>query len=183
MKINKEYDLHGANKLFKEFQSKCNVDILTKSNKIKYATSKALMYKILYHLNDMRDAQIEHFFSTKGVRNTRVAIYKSRHKINDYYEKHPEFKETYDRYFTDKTDLINEVERKKEFGRQRRKSMLLKKNANVDVEAKGYNHDPLQVLINEIPLDKRSEILGLVSLRVKSWEWKMKNDYEIIESY
>ena len=183
MKINTEYDLHGANKIFKEFESRCNIDILTKTNKAKYATKRALLYHIMHNLNDMIDSHIEHFLSTKDVLIARSAIYKSRHKVNDYYKKHPEFREIYDIYFNDKTNLNNEIERKKELGRQRRKAMLLKKNANVDIEAKGYNHDPLQVLINELPLDRRSEILGLVSLRVKSWAWKTKNNYEIIESH
>ena len=178
-----EYDLNGANKIFKEFQYRFDIDILTKTNKAKYATKRALLYHIMYNLNDMIDCQIEHFLSTKDVLILRPSIYKSRNKVDDYYKKHSEFKEIYDIYFADKTNLNNKIERKKELGRQKRKAMLLKKNANVDIESKGYNHDPLQVLINELPLDKRSEILGLVSLRVKSWEWKTKDNYEIIESH
>jgi hypothetical protein len=41
--------------------------------------------------------------------------------------------------------------------------------------------DALEIFISNIPFDKRPEILELVKLRVKSWEWKAKNEYEIIE--
>ena len=36
-------------------------------------------------------------------------------------------------------------------------------------------------MIEGVPDDKIQDIRDLISLRIKSWSWKAKNEYEIIE--
>ena len=105
----------------------------------------------------------------------RVSILQAVRKIDIYYRDFADFRDLYDVYFGDKIEQKKLIEEKQ-------KNRIDKLNKRVSKTLPGYEKDALEVLIDSIPLNKRDEILNFVTMRVKSWSWKSKDNYEIIES-
>jgi len=77
-------------------------------------------------------------------------------------------------YFSDQKELS--------IKREKRKKIAFKETIKeIDTRQKKIGMDALDVFISNIEFEKRPEILELVKMRVKSWEWKAKNEYEVIE--
>ena len=172
---NKDYSIADANKILEDFQELSGVDPLILSQKPIDAYFRALLYKVLMEFNYMNDRQIEDFFWTKRIKRTRVAVYHAIRKIDLYYHNYSDFRNVYNIYFDDKIEefklLDNKIKSKAEELDNRVKGKLPKKE-----------NDALQLLINSLPLYRRDEVYEMVNLRVKSWNWKSKDKYEVIES-
>ena len=95
-------------------------------------------------------------------------------KIDFYYKYNLDFRTLYDLYFEDKIKENIIIKEKK-------KNRLDALNKRIDATSLKFNNDPLQVLINNLPLDKRDEVFEMLNLRVKSWAWKSKDNCEIIQ--
>jgi len=55
----------------------------------------------------------------------------------------------------------------------------IKQNLHTSISNK--NKDALDILIDSVPQDRRDEVREIVSLRVKSWNWKNKDECQIIQ--
>ena len=93
----------------------------------------------------------------------------------------------YDSYFDDKkADYIEKKDTGVRKEALRATSTKLSKGDYIELQnyrTKDITHkDLLDRLIESLPEDKRSDIYDMVNLRVKSWDWKSKDEYEIIES-
>ena len=175
IKTNKDYNITEANKIFEKYNSLSRFDPLIKTRKTKSVYFRALLYKVLIDFNFMNDRQITDFFLTKGKKMNRVAILQAVKKIDIYYRDFQDFRELYDVYYGDKIEQRKLIEEKQ-------KNRINQFNRKVAQTLPNYKKDALEVLIDTIPLNKRDEILEFVNMRVKSWSWKSKDNYEIIEA-
>ena len=172
----KTYNKKQAKELGKEFIELHNVDLYSTDRRTRNVVLRTLFYKVLRDKNDMNDRQISDFFKENDTKKDRSSIYISLKKIDIHYETYDYFREAYDLYFDDKLEIHNKIKEK-----EIRISEKLKK-ANDKIVPKN-NVDELQVIIDTLTGSKRAEVLELVSLRVKSWEWKVEDRCEVIEGY
>ena len=122
----------------------------------------------------MNDRMIAEFLGAKGRKTNRVSVYQALTKVETYYTSFKRFRQFYDVYFSDQKELG--------IKRDRRKKIAFKETIKeIDTRQSKIGMDALDILISNIQFDKRPEILELVKLRIKSWEWKAKNEYEVIE--
>lgn len=167
----KKYNKKKADKLAEEFEKLTQVDLLSISRETYQMTLRCLFYKILKDLNYMNDKQMSDWFEKRGVKRNRSSIFSALKKVDLYYLNFKYFQDFYCHYFNDKVkhveeDILDD-------------SNKLKEDTNDNIQE--YEKDALDKLINDIRGDRREEILNLVSLRIKSWEWKNKDKCEIIE--
>ncbi len=167
MKEKKRYDKERADLLAERFEKLTGVDIDSKSRIVKEATLKALFWKILVDFNYMNDRNISEWYKDRGVSRNRSSIHIAMSKVGLYYSNYKFFRGIYSMYYSEEPES--------DFNEEKVTKVL-----------KSYNEhqkDKLNDLINSLPAEKRTEIYELVNLRVKSWSWKAKNEYEIIEGY
>ena len=168
------YNEEIANELLDNFIKLTGFNLKSRKRKPEDAYIRCLFYKVLNELNGMNDRMISDFLEAKGRKTNRVSIYQALTKVETYYASYKKFKEFYDVYFLDQKELGVK--------REKRKWMAFKEVIKeADTRQKKIGMDALEVFISNIEFEKRAEILELVTLRVKSWEWKAQNKYEIIE--
>lgn len=161
------YNKETANLLAQKFEKLTGVDLDSRSRVVKEATLKALFWKILMDFNYMNDRNISEWYKDRGVSRNRSSIHISMGKIDMYYSNYEFFRDVYHAYYNEQPNSRSKKEK-------------------VNNVLKSYNEhqkDKLNDLIDSLPADKRGEIYELVNLRVKSWGWKSKNEYEVIEGY
>lgn len=174
MKHRLHYNEEIANELLDNYIKLTGFDLNSRQRRPEDAYIRCLFYKILNELNDMNDRMIAEFLEAKGRKTNRVSIYQALTKVETYYASFKRFRQFYDVYFSDQKELG--------IKRDKRKKIAFKETIKeIDTRQSKIGMDALEVFISNIPFDKRPEILELVKLRVKSWEWKAKNEYEIIE--
>ena len=174
MKHRLHYNEEIANELLDNYIKLTGFDLHSRQRRPEDAYIRCLFYKILKDLNDMNDRMIAEFLEAKGRKTNRVSVYQALTKVETYYTSFKRFRQFYDVYFSDQKELG--------IKRDRRKKIAFKETIKeIDTRQSKIGMDALEVFISNVPFDKRPEILELVTLRVKSWEWKAKNEYEIIE--
>tara|TARA_R110001599_G_scaffold338031_1_gene556807 strand:- start:272 stop:766 length:495 start_codon:yes stop_codon:yes gene_type:complete len=149
------YNEEIANELLDNYIKLTGFNLQSRKRKPEDAYIRCLFYKILNEINGMNDRMIAEFFEAKGRKTNRVSIYQSLTKVQTYYTGFKRFRQLYDVYFLDQKEL--------------------------DIKRDERGMDALEVFISNVKFERREEILELVTLRVKSWEWKAQNKYEIIE--
>ena len=179
-----DYNLKEANKILANLVELTGFNIQDNSRKPTQAYLRAILYKNLITFNYMNDRQISSWFKTQGLTKDRVSILHAIKKIDVYFLNYQGFRNVYNTYYDDR------IEESKALSLKTKKT---KKNDNFN-SPNGFAlpndsalpnnlliDDPLQNLINKLPMDKRWEIYETLNLRVKSWSWK-SNDYcEIIQ--
>lgn len=174
MKHRLHYNEEIANELLNNYIKLTGFDLHSRQRRPEDAYIRCLFYKILKDLNDMNDRMIAEFLEAKGRKTNRVSVYQALTKVETYYTSFKRFRQFYDVYFSDQKELG--------IKRDRRKKIAFKETIKeIDTRQSKIGMDALEVFISNIQFDKRPEILELVKLRVKSWEWKSKNEYEVIE--
>ena len=174
MKHRLHYNEEIADELLDNYIKLTGFDLHSRKRRPEDAYIRCLFYKILSELNDMNDRMISEFFESKGRKTNRASIYHALTKVETYYASFKRFRQFYDVYFSDQKELG--------IKREKRKKIAFKETIKeIDTRQRKIGMDALEIFISNIPFDKRPEILELVKLRVKSWEWKAKNEYEIIE--
>ena len=174
MKHRLHYNEEIANELLDNYIKLTDFDLNSRQRRPEDAYIRCLFYKILKDLNDMNDRMISEFLGAKGRKTNRVSIYQALTKVETYYTSFKRFRQFYDVYFLDQKELS--------IKRDKRKKIAFKETIKeIDTRQKKIGMDALDVLISNIEFERRPEILELVKLRVKSWEWKAKNEYEVIE--
>jgi hypothetical protein len=101
----------------------------------------------------MNDRMISEYFAEYGIKRNRASIFVGLNKISQYYNHYNHFKQLYDSYFSDGSRY------------------------NTNTHKPG---DALDELVFSLPKDRRREIYELVNLRVKSWNWKTKDECKIV---
>ena len=169
----RKYNKEKADKLALDFEKLTGMSLNDNSKKTNSVIVRCLFYKVLERFNDMNDRLISEWFQSIGVKKNRSSIFTAMSNTDKYYKDYPLFREYYNIYFKDK---LNE--------RLKRQKNQKKISEEYDKIAKQMylkeSKDPLSILVESLPIDKRQEIHELVNLRVKSWAWKNKDKCEII---
>ena len=171
-----EYNKELADKLAKDFEELTGIDLNDGSRKTEVMIARTLFYKILRDINFMKDRMIASWFKSRGVKRDRSSIFQSLQKINIYYKSYASFRNVYNIYFNDKAEEFITLEKSK------RKALKdIKDNLKTNIANKGK--DGLEVIINTVTNQyRRDELRDLVDMRIKSWSWKSKDEYQIIEA-
>jgi len=170
----KRYNKQTADDLAKDFEELTGIELNSNSRKTEIMITRTLFYKILMDVNFMNDRMISDWFQSRGVKRHRASIFHSLQKIGIYYKTYPSFRKFYNVYFNDKAEEFLTIE-------QAQKKRLKDSKQNVCINVLKKDKDALQLLIDTIPEDRREEVREIVSLRVKSWSWKTKDQCQIIE--
>ena len=181
----KKYNLEVANMLCNYFSELTGFELGGRGRTPKESYLRALLYRVLKDLNDMNDRAIaRHFTEVVGDRRNRSSVYHAFNKMDVYYEAYDEFRDYYDIFFKDKVESRrkkeirrNKIESKKRADEERLREITLSKM----VSFSDSKRIEISKMIEGVPDDKIQEIRDLISLRIKSWSWKAKNEYEIIE--
>ena len=176
MKHKLHYNEEIANELLDNYIKLTGFNLQSKKRKPEDAYIRCLFYKILNEINGMNDRMIAEFLEAKGRKINRVSIYQALKKVRTYYTSYKRFRQFYDVYFTDQKELGIKADKIE-------KIAFKETIKEIDTRQKKIGMDALELLINDLPYGsiQRADVTELVTLRVKSWEWKAQNKYEIIE--
>jgi hypothetical protein len=176
-----KYNVEKANLLADNFKKLTNIDFKDTGKKTESMYLRMLFYKILTDMNNMNDRQIEDWFKEfHNVKRNRSSIYHALRKTEIYYNSFPKFRYYYDKYFSDAKELHKEQKRlelnrkMKALGEPKREESML------PIEKK---RNSLKDVIESLPADRLMEIERLLTLRIKSWSWKSKDQCQIIDGY
>ena len=168
------YSKNGADELAKDFEALTGIDLNNESRDTPVMTARTLFYKVLKEKNLMNDRMISEWFLERGVAKGRSSITHALSKVGIYYTSYPEFRNIYNCYFNDKSKEFLTIEK-------RQKKVLKDVRLNLNKNVLNKKKDSLDLLIDSIEEGKRDEIRELVSLRVKSWSWKSKDECQVIQ--
>ena len=176
MKPTLHYNEEIANELLDNFINLTGFDLQSKKRKPEDAYIRCLFYKILNEINGMNDRMIAEFLEAKGRKINRVSIYQALKKVRTYYTSYKRFRQFYDVYFTDQKELGIKADKIE-------KIAFKETIKEIDTRQSKIGMDALELLINDLPYGsiQRADVTELVKLRIKSYEWKAQNKYEIIE--
>ena len=176
MKHKLHYNEEIANELLDNFINLTGFNLQSKKRKPEDAYIRCLFYKILNEINGMNDRMIAEFLEAKGRKINRVSIYQALKKVRTYYTSYKRFRQFYDVYFTDQKELGIKADKIE-------KIAFKETIKEIDTRQSKIGMDALELLINDLPYGsiQRADVTELVKLRIKSYEWKAQNKYEIIE--
>ena len=139
-------------------------DIFNESRKIGFIEYRQLFQTILRNKLKLSYRSICEFMEYKNRPVTHASVINSvKRTVETNYYTYTHVANIYDFYFDDK---IKQRE-KKEYNKKYYQRIKYAKN------------DKLWELVRNIPEDKEQEIMDLVSLRIKSWEWKTKDSCKV----
>ena len=168
------YNKDNADELAKDFEDLTGIQLNSDSRETDIMITRTLFYKILKDLNFMNDRMISEWFKLRGVNKGRSSITHALHKIGIYYKSYAVFRNRYNIYFNDRAEEFLSIEQT-----QKKAIKDIKQNLHTSISNK--NKDALDILIDSVPQDRRDEVREIVSLRIKSWSWKSKDQCEIIQ--
>ena len=168
------YNKDNADELAKDFEELTGIQLNSDSRETDIMITRTLFYKILKDLNFMNDRMISEWFELRGVNKGRSSITHALHKIGIYYKSYALFRNRYNVYFNDRAEEFLSIEQT-----QKKAIRDIKQNLHTSISNK--NKDALDILIDSVPQDRRDEVREIVSLRVKSWNWKNKDECQIIQ--
>ena len=145
---------------YNNFKNILKADPFQKTRKYPMPFLRAIFYKILHH-KGLNDYETEDIMFRLGYKVDRSTVYVALSGLETNYKMNPTWRYYYDKFFSDFKEKYEPVH------------ILNKKDDR--------EKDKLDKLIDSIAKENREEIYELVSLRVKSWEWKSKDRCEIIE--
>jgi len=167
-----DYNKENADKLARDFEKLTGISLNSGSRKTSIMITRTLFYKILKDFNFMNDRMISEWFKGRGIDKNRSSIYQSLDKISIYYKSFPLFRKLYNIYFNDRAEEFIKMQEA-----ENKRFESVKQNLGTNILKR--DKDALELLIDTIPQDRRDEIREIVSLRVKSWSWKSKNECQV----
>ena len=170
-----DYNKENADELAKDFELLTGINLGSDSRETEIMITRTLFYKVLKDLNFMNDRMISEWFALRGSKKGRSSITHALSKVSVYYKSYANFRTKYNIYFNDKAEEFITLEKSK------RKALKdIKDNLNTNIANKGK--DGLEVIINTVTNQyRRDELRDLIDMRIKSWSWKSKDEYQIIE--
>tara|TARA_R110000751_G_scaffold110754_1_gene208472 strand:- start:76 stop:615 length:540 start_codon:yes stop_codon:yes gene_type:complete len=170
-----DYNKDNADELAKDFELLTGINLGNDSRETEIMITRTLFYKVLKDLNFMNDRMISEWFALRGSKKGRSSITHALSKVSVYYKSYANFRTKYNIYFNDKAEEFITLEKSK------RKALKdIKDNLNTNIANKGK--DGLEIIINTVTNQyRRDELRDLIDMRIKSWSWKSKDEYQIIE--
>lgn len=169
-----DYNKETADELARDFEVLTGIDLNTNSRKTEIMITRTLFYKVLRDVNYMNDRMIAEWFKKRGLKRNRSSILQALQKIGLYYKTYPSFRDFYNVYFNDKAEEFFTIE-------QTQKRVLKESKRNLHINSLKIGKDSLELLIDTIPEERIDEIRELITMRVKSWSWKSKDECKIFE--
>lgn len=147
--------------LYNYFKDVLEVDLLNKTRKSMTIEFRSLFNTLLTNKYKLKNTNILHFYETKGVEFNHAAVINSLNKFETYCNSSPEIKELY-------YELYSFANKKRKY-----KQKLIK----IDKR----NLTPIQKIVDNLTVSQQEEIKELIELRIKSWEWKSKDNIKIFQ--
>ena len=139
--------------VFKVVEELCDVDLSLDTRKQRTTVCRDLFFFLLNKRCGMNDRQIAEFFEQKtGIARDRSSVWIAMKRVPSHLKYFPYIDKAY-KHFMEEIPIDSEYKVDKRF---------------IDV-------------IKDVPYHRIEEIVDLISIRKKSWEWKSKDEYEIIE--
>jgi hypothetical protein len=169
------YNVEAAKQLADKFVEITKIDLTSTSRHQDEAYFRALLYKIMVDINGMNDRMISDWFQDIGVKRNRSSIFHALKKIDVYYESYVKFRNVYDLFFDDKKKERERIENKK----SERIRII---NERITKKLETGERNKIHELADVIPEDRIEEMYEMMTLRIKSWAWKVKDKCQVIES-
>ena len=169
------YNVEAAKQLADKFVEITKVDLTSTSRYQEEAYFRALLYKIMVDINGMNDRMISEWFGDIGVERNRSSIFHALRKIDIYYESFVKFRNVYDLFFDDKKRERERIENKNS-------ERVRRINERIDRKLDASDRNKIHELADVIPDDRIDEMYEMMTLRIKSWAWKVKDRCEVIET-
>jgi len=153
-------DFSKIDKVYKEFLRYEVPNILDKTREQPLVQYRQLFQTILHRKYHLPLSHIAEWFTINGCKLIHASVDRAvkRTENTNYYQS-DFIAEIYDDYLDDK--------------RKEREAKLKKKKSKEYILS---SNNRLLSLLRDIPLERESEIYELVSLRIKSWSWKNKDN-------
>ena len=169
------YNVDAAKQLADKFVEITEIDLTSTSRHQEESYFRALLYKIMVDVNGMNDRMVSDWFQDMGVRRNRSSIFHALRKIDIYYESYVKFRNVYDLFFDDKKKERERIESKKS-----EKVRMI--NERIARKLEVGERNKIHQLADVVPQDRIEEMYEMMTLRIKSWNWKSKDKCEIIDS-
>ena len=158
-KINKEIekDLDGV---LDFIVNDLKIDILIKTRNRLYPEYRSLLNTVAFRKHKASPTDMAKYYNNRGLKYSHDKFIHSIGKFETYAYSLPELRNYLNMFFKESTPINKEV-------------VVIDKT----------DLTPIQKLVSDLTIEESRELSEMIVLRKKSWLWKMKNDYEIIESY
>tara|TARA_R110000796_G_scaffold53770_2_gene126095 strand:+ start:135 stop:623 length:489 start_codon:yes stop_codon:yes gene_type:complete len=158
-KINKEIekDLDGV---LDFIVNNLNINILINFRSRLYPEYRCLLNNIAFRKHKVSPSEMAKFYNKRGLRYSHDKYMKSIGKFDSYAYDFPELKHYLNMFFKESTPIDKEV-------------VVIDKT----------DLTPIQKLVSDLTIEESRELSEMIELRKKSWLWKSKNNYEVINSY
>lgn len=148
-------------RLYNYFINYLEVDLTNKSSKRGVIEFRSLFNTLLTNKYKLKNSNILHFYENKGVSFNHATIINSLKKFDIYCKSSPEINELY-------YELYN-FAKKEKYYKQRIKQI------------KKIELTPIQKLVDNLTVSQEKELTELITLRIKSWEWKNKDVVKVYQ--
>lgn len=149
--------------IISDLKERENVDILKKSRKIEMVSYRCMFYKICNNKYKMTPTEISKFIMDLGLKMDRSAIYTNLKNFNKYTKRNKHMHDLYLYYHP---------------------AAAKKRNRNMTVKyVYRQNLNKAQEACLGLTKSQEDEILEMIELRKKSWQWKSKDKLTVYQSY
>lgn len=136
-----------------------NIDVISRTREGLYPAYRTLFNTILFRKYKFTKSQIAYYYRAVGWESkSHATVLCSLGNFKRYKEEYPEIYKA----FIELYPPAKQAKKKREF-----------------LKYKLENQNDLQKIVSTIPKEKHQEIIELINLRVKSWEWKNKDNVKI----
>lgn len=147
-----------AEKLYNYFLNELEIDVAEKRRNFLIPEYRSLFNTILTRKHKFRLCEIQRFYKEKGSRFVHNSVLNSLSKFKQYSKELPEL-----------DFIFNEL-------------FPIKKKESTIIKLDRRELTPLQKLVDNLPKERQDEIFELISLRIKSWEWKSRDRVKVYSS-
>ena len=137
-----------------------DIDILVNYRSRLYPEYRSLLNIIAFRKHKVSPSEMARFYTTRGLKYSHDKYLHSIGKFDSYAHGLPELKHYLNMFFKESTPIDKEI-------------VVIDKT----------DLTPIQKLVSDLSIEEDKELFEMIQLRKNSWGWKMKNNYEIIESY
>tara|TARA_R110000822_G_scaffold71692_1_gene172665 strand:- start:169 stop:657 length:489 start_codon:yes stop_codon:yes gene_type:complete len=136
------------------------VNILTDWRDRMYPEYRSLLNTIAFRKHKLSPSEMAKFYKNRGLKYTTYSYMHSVRRFDDYSFNLPELKYYLNMFFKESTPADKKI-------------VIIDKSALT----------PIQRLVSDLTSKENTELTEMIELRKKSWKWKSKNNYEVINSY
>ena len=133
-----------------KFEEASGLDVFQSTRRRDVAETRYLLYYLLYSHLDLSDTYIALLCKERGLKRERSSINIGYNKALNYIKQSPRLKGIYKDMHPDKF----------------KKDIVIKKKDG------GFEPDDLDLLVRDIPYERRKEVYERVKLQIASWSWK-----------